>query len=200
MLNFFRDHSRVITKLYSNQFGAAFFALMLALAASSSQVIFLCTSIFSVLFLLFLNYTVIWEEGAKSRIRVDAGRERYNSKTGLWLGLAAGFPNLLLGVVASVTYFLAAKDGPFQLEWVGNICAVVNAIARFWQAMYLGIIQYIAPGSRYILLAIPLPAILFSWFFYWLGLQNFHLFGIFSLKKPAKPSGSEQKQPEHKKR
>ena len=32
MLNFFRDNSRILSKLLSNQFGAAFFSVMMLLA------------------------------------------------------------------------------------------------------------------------------------------------------------------------
>lgn len=183
MLNFFRDHSRVITKLYSNQFGASFFAIMMLLASSSNRTLFLATSIFSVLFYLFLNHTVVWEDGAKSRIRVDAGRERFCPLTGLWLGVAAGIPNLLISVLAVVTAFLADKSGPFQLEAAGNVYGIVNVIARFWEAMYVGIIQYFVPGNRYVLFFLPFPAILGCYLSYWLGLKNYDLFRIFAPKK-----------------
>jgi len=185
MLNFFRDHSRLITKLISNQFGAAFFALALGLAVSSTNaVLFLITSLFSICFLLFLNHTVLWEDGAKSRIRVDAGREKYNPLTGLWIGVCAGIPNIVLGILTALTCFLGTADGPFGWEWAGNINFVVNIIARIWQGMYLGTVQYIAPGSHYILLLVPIPTILGCWFSYWLGLKNCRMFGIFTLKKP----------------
>lgn len=190
MLNFFRDHSRVITKLYSNQFGASFFAIMMLLASSSNKTLFLATSIFSVLFYLFLNHTVVWEDGAKSRIRVDAGRERFRPVTGLWLGVAAGIPNLLIGVLAVVTAFLADKSGPFQLEWAGNIYGWVNVIARFWEAMYVGIIQYFAQGSRYVLFFLPFPAILGCYLSYWMGLKNYDLFRIFTPKKKPSPGSA----------
>ncbi len=185
MLNFYRDHSRVILKLISNQFGAAFFAIALGLAASSSNtVLFLCTSIFSILFLLFLNHTVLWEDGAKSRIRVDAGREKYNPLTGLWIGVCAGIPNIILSVITAITFFLSAKDGPFAWEWAGNICGIANVIARLWQGMYLGTVQFLAPGNHYILLLAPLPTILGCFISYWLGLKNCRMFGIFTLERP----------------
>lgn len=185
MINFCRDHSRVIVKLISNQFGAAFFALALGLAVSSSStVLFLITSLFSICFLLFLNHTVLWEHGGKNRIRVDAGRAKYDPFTGLWIGLIAGIPNILFSVVAALTHFLSVADGPFAWEWAGNVCAVFNVLARLWQGMYLGAVQFIAPGSHYILLLMPIPTILGCFVSYWWGLKNFRIYGIFTLKRP----------------
>lgn len=194
MLNFFRDHSRIIMKLISNQFGAAFFGLALGLAVSSSNsVLFLCTSIFSILFLIFLNHTVLWEEGAKSHIRVEAGRERYNPLTGLWLGVYAGLPNLILGVLTALTRFMGGTDG-LGWGWAAAINGFCNAIARIWQGMYLGTIQYIAPGSHYILLLTPLPTILACWLSYWLGQKDYRIFGIFTLERKKKEKAAPPKQ------
>lgn len=183
MLNFYREYSRVIGKLILNQFGAAFLAIMLGLAADElNSTLFLITSIFSVCFLLYLNYTVLWEEGAKSRIRVDSGREKYNSFTGLWIGLIASIPNILFGIITAVTCFLGSSNGPFAWEWAGNINAVVNILARLWQAMYLGIIAAIDAGNHYLLLLTPIPIILGAWASYWIGLKNRKMFGVFQKK------------------
>jgi len=185
MLNFFHDHSRVIIRLTANQFGAAFFGIALGLAASpSNRMLSLVTSVFSVLFWIFLNHTVLWEDGAKCRIRVDAGRAKYNPLVGLWICVIAGIPNLLLGVIVAVTRFLGSADGPFGFAWAGSVNAFANVIARIWQGMYLGILQFIDAGNHYLLLLTPLPAILFGFISYWLGLKNFRMFGIFTLKKP----------------
>ena len=185
MLNFCREHSRVITKLISYQFGSAFPALALGLAVpSNNSVLLLCTSIFSIFFLLYLNHTVLWEHGGKNRIRVDAGRARYDPFTGLWIGLIAGIPNLLFSVVTAVTYFLSSANDPFGWEWAGNVCGVFNVLARLWQGMYLGTVQFIAPTSHYILLLVPIPTILGCFLSYWLGLRNFRMFGIFTLRRP----------------
>ncbi len=184
MLNIFREYSRPITRMTANQFGAAFLGIALQLAISDTNLtLVLCTSIFSVLFLLYLNHTVIWEEGAKSRIRVDAGREKYNPLTGLWIGVAASLPNIILGVIVALTYFCSRADGPLAWEWTGNINGIANVIARIWQGMYLGILTYIDAGNHYLLLLTPLPVILFSLVSYWLGLKQWTLAKAFKLKK-----------------
>lgn len=194
MLNFYRDHSRVIGKLILNQFGAAFLAIMLSLAASQiNDTLFLFTSIFSVFFLLYLNYTVLWEEGAKSRIRIDSGREKYNAMTGLWIGIYASIPNILLGVIAAITRYLSWIDGPFAWEWAGNINVPANILARLWQAMYLGILAAIDKSNHYLLLLIPIPVILGAWLSYWIGLKNRKMFVFLSGKGSKKGSSGNKR-------
>ena len=90
MLHFFRDNARTLTRLNLNQFGAAFLGILLGLAVPmhkaageelprENMTLLLLTSIFSICFFLYLNHTVLWEEGAKQRIRVDAGRAKYDA-------------------------------------------------------------------------------------------------------------------------
>ena len=187
MLNFIRDYYRIILKLLSNQFGATFLAILLGMASSKSDsALFFCTSIFSILFFFYLNYTLLWDEGAKDRIRVDGNRKRYDSLTGLWLGIAAAVPNLILGITASGTYIFAAENGPFAWEWAGIVSGYCSAIARLWQGMYLGILKYTAPSSPFALLIIPLPAILICFIAYRLGFRKHRLFSGFLQKKNDK--------------
>ncbi len=184
MLNIFREHSRTIIRMTANQFGAAFLGIALQLAVpNSAPKLLLATSIFSVVFLLVLNHNVLWEEGAKNRIRVDAGRAKLDPMTGLTIGLAASLPNVILGILAAITYFCSRVDGPLAWEWAGNINAVVNVIARIWQGMYLGILAWIDPTNHYLLLLIPLPVILFAWLSYFIGLKQWTLAKAFKLKK-----------------
>ena len=182
MLNFFREHSRTIRRLNLYQFGAAFLAICLGFAVKDLT-LFMLTSVFSVLFLLYLNHTVIWEEGAKNRIRVDAGRAVYNPLVGLWIGIAASLPNLILGVLTALFYFLGSTDAPFAWEWAGNTAFVIGNIAKVWQFMYFGIIRALVPNNPYIFLVIPFPTILACFFSYWLGLKQWRFPSLFKLKK-----------------
>lgn len=181
MLNFLRENIRVIRKLIVNQFGAAFLALLLAFTSVRiSASVYLVTSILSVLFLLYLDYATLWEEGAKARIRVDDNRDVYKPHTGLWLGIAASAPNLLLGVLCTLFTLIHQITSVEWCGFAGGVCAVIG---RLWQAMYMGILQSIAPGGKYIMLLIPIPAILLCWGAYRLGYGNFRLLGGAKQKK-----------------
>ena len=199
MLNFFRDNARTIRRLNLYQFGAAFLAILLGLAVPMKRVageeiprenmtLLLLTSIFAVCFFLYLNHTVVWEEGAKSRIRVDAGRARYNPFGGLLIGLAAFLPNILLGILAAGGYFFGTPDGLFGWKFAAMVSDVAGGIAMVWQGMFLGIIRYLAPDNMYVFLLVPILPILGCWLSYWLGLKQWHLPALSKSKKTQKPS------------
>ena len=185
MLNFYRDHSRVITRLILNHFGAAFLGTMLSFATSGMPGLFLATGIFSTLFLLYLDYTVVWEEGAKSRIRVDAGREKYNTLTGLWIGLYASVPSLFLCIFDAVVFWLHYGT---EREITSKVAGIVRAVSRLWQSMYLGIIQTIEPEAsplnEILLLCTVIPVLLACWGGYTLGLRQHKMFALFTLRTP----------------
>lgn len=196
MLNFFRDNARTIRRLNLYQFGAAFLAILLGLAVPMKRVageeiprenmtLLLLTSIFAVCFFLYLNHTVVWEEGAKNRIRIDAGRARYNPFGGLFLGVAAFLPNILLGLLTAGGYFFGSPDGLFGWEFAAKISDVTGGIAMLWQGMFLGIIRYLAPDNMYAFLLVPIPAILGCWLSYFLGLKQWSFAALFKGKKKA---------------
>ncbi len=194
MLHFFRENTRTLIRLHLNQFGAAFLGILLGLAVPMKRVVgeeiprenmtlLLITSLFSICFFLYLNHTVLWEEGAKNRIRIDAGRAKYNPLGGLPFGLLAGVINLLLGILAAGGYFLGDPMGPVASELFAKVSDVSGAIALLWQGMYLGTIRYLVPDNMYIFLAVPIPAILGCVVSYWLGLKQFRLANLFKKKK-----------------
>ena len=175
MGNFLRENKQVIRKLITNQFGAAFLALVLAFTGVRiGQSVYLVSSILSVIFLLYLDYATLWEEGAKARIRIEGGRDTKNPLTGLWLGVAASLPNLLLGVLTAIFTLVFRLTQASWADFGSGICAIA---ARLWQAMYMGILQSIAPAGKYIMLLIPWPVILLCFGAYAMGLENIRLIG-----------------------
>ena len=175
MLQYIRENLSVIRRLIGNQFGAAFLAVLLAFTSVRiSETVYLVTSILAVIFLLYLDYATLWEEGAKARIRVDGGREAYDSLGGLLLGLTASIPNLLLGILTAFFAFVFHLTHASWADFGSGICAVIG---RLWQAMYMGILQCVAPGGKYVMLLIPLPAIFVCFLAYRLGFANRCLLG-----------------------
>lgn len=180
MLNFFRDNSRIISKLLFYQFGSAFFSGMMILAVpDDSTTLGLVIGIFCALFLVFLNHVVLWEEGATCRLRADAGRAAYNPLCGLYIMLAVNIPNYLL----TILYILGSKAGPFA--WDAGILKIATAIMMFWESMYVRVMQAIG-GSPFLWLLAPVPAILLGFISYWLGLAGCRAFGVFSGPKVEK--------------
>jgi len=200
MLNFIKEHSGFISKIVITQVGMTIFGLVLAMATTQNDTLFLGTSIFSVLFYLTLLYSHGWETGIKDQIRVAAGRMECRPEKFYKIGLAANAGNFLLAALAMIGFlFMGAYStvDPLTLEevtafaqpWAANLYGICNALARFLQAMYLGIVQtiaqsvpFLADGNPLLLLFIPLPAIGVLGFSYQLGVNGRTLRGLFGIK------------------
>ena len=86
-MKLFKENSYDIVRLYVNQLGIMIFSLLLYTAVGSfsnetlSFWLSVFVSVFSVAFYLVLVYYVVWEIGAKDKIRIDGGRmEKFNNK------------------------------------------------------------------------------------------------------------------------
>lgn len=200
MLNFFKEHSSFISKIVITQVGMTIFGLVLAMATAQNDPLFLGTSIFSVLFYLTLLYSYGWETGIKDQIKVAAGRMECRPEKFYKIGLAANAGNFLMAVLALIGFlFMGAYNtvDPMTLNeiiaynhpWAANLYGICNALARFLQAMYLGIVQTVAvavpfltDGNPLLLLFIPLPAVGVLGFSYQLGVNGRTLRGLFGIK------------------
>ena len=72
MLHFIKENRSVIVKMFVNQVGMIFFGFVLSMATNQNDNLFLAASIFSVLFYMFLEYTVAWDLGAHDKISLTA--------------------------------------------------------------------------------------------------------------------------------
>ena len=100
-MQFFKKYSYEITKLFIYQIGMTVFGLILALASIMSKQgaknsFTLILGIFSTCFYLYLVYVVVWDMGAKDKIRIDAGRQKCDTFLGLKLMSWAQIPNFLI--------------------------------------------------------------------------------------------------------
>lgn len=149
-MKLFKENSYDIVRLYVNQLGIMIFSLLLYTAVGSfsnetlSFWLSVFVSVFSVAFYLVLVYYVVWEIGAKDKIRIDGGRmERFKNK-GLFLGLIANVPNFVLGFLTTVflvIFMITNSDGVYAAFLIGN------TITRFHASMYLGFITAVVSGA-----------------------------------------------------
>jgi hypothetical protein len=167
--------------MFLNQFGIALLGLVLALAFGMAenytwQVV---SSVFAVLFYLFLIYYMTWEVGARDGIRIEHGRMQSRPLTGLYMSLLANTPNFILAILAT-----AIK--PF------------GSIAILLQGMYAGIMT-IDIGTEIVdgeLVGLPLndawwsyfliilPALLVSTISYIFGTKNIGLARVLAPDNP----------------
>ena len=184
-MRFFKEHSESIIRLLVNQIGITIFALFLYTAAGAMQkegehiptLFLVLISVFSVLFYFVLIYTVVWEIGAKDKIKIDGGRaEKYPLK-GLLLGLYANIPNLIINGIAFLAIILHTV-GLGEIFY--TIYSIPYIIGIFFESMYHGIILGLTSnlvalkdfmiGLYYFVF--PLSSVLVIQFAYFMGLHE----------------------------
>ena len=193
-MRYFREHSKLITKLFINQVGMTIFGLVLTMAVMRSTgnnpTLTVAVSIFSILFYLCLIYNVMWEEGARNIIRVNAGRmERipcFSLKAALW----ASVPNLALALFMLVCFVFAF---PFGNELALSLYTALHIILGLFEAMYVGLFSAIlevfpATETQSLMACVlyflsSLPMMLVSMLAYFLGERNIYLLGKRAPKK-----------------
>lgn len=167
-----------VKKLILNQFGAAMLGIMLSSAAMQSRLLNFLTSLLAIFFYLFLQYTAIWETGAKDRIRVDGGRAAENKQRGLYAAILANSPNILFAVLIIVLTTVGVLT---QWSWAGEGAVIFTFIARLWQGMYNGVVVFVVGDVQtipdtFIYLAIILPSLIANTIGYRMGYMNRRIF------------------------
>lgn len=174
MLLFLKQRSYDIVKLFINQIAISIFgnALSLATAGENREGLRIGTSIFSILFYLFIIYVMMWELGAKDSHKIERKDEGQTRAAGLYMSLAASSLNFLLAILVTLGTLISA---------LGNVGGVAKLIALFTEGMYTGLLAIRVNGVplnnlwfTYFLL--PLPLILTASVSYLAGSKNFKLF------------------------
>ena len=192
-MRFLKEHFDSVVRLIVFQIGIAIFSFFLYTAAgaistdnTSSLTMKICISVFSIIFYLTLIHTMMWEEGAKDKIRVDAGRAEKQSFKGLGIAFYANVINFVItgiAVIFMAVYMLGGPDG-FKTAF-----GVLNLVFRMTLSMYLGIIQaafyaFSAGEDLYFFLqsigffVIPVITIISAHVSYTLGHNEKRLFGF----------------------
>ncbi len=189
MKSFFQQYSYSMIKMFVNQFVISMFGIMVAMAtaAANNTVLTWVGSIFSIVFYLFLIYTMTWEIGATDRISVDVGKKPYRPHTGLLLSLFANLPNFVIALLYTLAY-------PFMgtHKWAGNLNAVLHLISSVVEGMYRGVLSLItipaagAPMFQFwwAYFVIIVPSLVTAWIAYFAGFKNFRIVAQYFNKNP----------------
>lgn len=180
---FLRDHSYDSMRMMVTQCAISIFGLILALACGMADNDMLRTvcSAFSILFYLFLIYTMLWDIGAKDQISVEYGHKEYRPHTGLGIALLANIPNYLFAIG-----ILLGNLFP-DITIFSNIGGGCKFLSLIMQGMYTGLLAIRIGGEHlnmYILsyFIIPLPAILTGWAAYFFGVKGKKFTRLFEWK------------------
>lgn len=195
-MRIFKENSYDIVRLYINQIGITIFSMFLytAVAQVEDNELFLTlrilVSVFSTLFYLVLVYNVMWEIGAKDKIRIESGKALPQPIKGAVMALYANVPNFILALICVILMSAFMLSGA---EWCYSVFIVVFAILRFHSSMYMGIIQGITPATAggdanmvdlgdclvesALFLVIPLISVALTHLSYYLGTKEIRIFG-----------------------
>jgi len=189
MKTFFHDYLYTSIKMLVDQLAISIFGLVLALAslAANSNALTIVVSAFSILFYLFLIYTMAWEVGAKDRISVDVGKKPYRPHTGVLIALVANIPNF----VVAIFYAIGA---PFMAthSWAGSMNGILMTVSALTEGMYRGILSVITISGTELYkfwwsyFLIILPSLVAAWIAYFAGFKNFRLVAAYFNKKMKK--------------
>jgi hypothetical protein len=181
-------------RLFVNQIGITFFALVLTMAVSrmENDSFKLWVSVFSILFYLCLIYSVMWEAGAANAVPIEAGRMERDRLFSLKASLFASVPNLALALLMLVFFLLGYVA---SIHWAGGVYAVLHIVTGLFEAMHAGVFSAILKGlsgvkeqlvACILYLLSSLPMILVSMGAYALGMRNIRLLGKASAPKGKK--------------
>ena len=133
MKEFWHRYSYSAVKLFITQCVFAIFGLTLSIATGKSRPLQIAACIGAVIFYLFMVYSDCFKLGAEDRIRIGGGRETAKPLKGLYIGLAANSPNLLLCLVGMLTL---APEGTVAFR-AGTVAHTVHL---FLQGAWTGIL------------------------------------------------------------
>ena len=197
-MRFIKEHFDNIVRLIIFQVGIAIFSFFLYTAVgamsgenTSSLTVKVLISVFSILFYFTLIHTMMWEEGAKDRIRVDSGRAVRQKFKGAGTAFFANVLNFLITGIAVLLMAVYVAGGP---EGFKTAFGVLNLVFRLILSMYLGVIQAVFVAAEanadlyFFLQAIgyflaPLLTIVAAHVSYSLGYAEKRIFGFLSSKK-----------------
>lgn len=185
MRSYIKDNLYLVTNQLLNQFGTAIMGLILSAAVgmSGNKWLIICATLFTIIFYMVVQYTSLWDAGARDIIRVEGKRLPYRPYAGFVMSLFSAIPNFILGILIVIGTIFSSTDGSFGYEWAGNMCTVAKSIALFWESMYNGLIQLYSPNNPWIYMLIPIPAMLAAGLGYYAGMKNFL---IIRVKKKSK--------------
>ncbi len=193
MKSFFRDHSYNMVKMFLNQFATAIFGVVLALAAGKAQnpVLRNVTSVFAILFYLYLLYTMTWEIGFRDKVGSENGRLRRMPWKGALISLCANIPNLVFALFITLAHLVTFAP----LNNLGGFCGMA---ALFLEGMYTGLLANTVGGVAlnshwWIYFLIVLPAVAVCGVAYVLGLNDVKFTSLSSVQYPESDREPKQK-------
>lgn len=179
MKQFFDKYSYTAVKLFLNQivigifFGVGFLFVANKLENPAFKI---GASVLSILFFLFLEYTVAYKLGTEERVSVDIGKAKADYLLPVKIWLLANSLNLLLALFITLGQVFSG------VGFFGSVGGVCVTVAMIIEGMYSGLILLWPHWSMYFL--ITLPSLLVVFLSYVLGLKSKKIAKMFEFQYP----------------
>ena len=173
MKNFLQRYSYESVHLFLNQFAIGLFGTTLAFAskASGSVVLSIITTVFSILFLFFLQFLAMWKVGANDRVTFDLGKQKKNYLIPVYMWLLSSSVSIILAIIIGIISFFPEGSA------ISNVGVAINAVKLFIDGMYTWLLSLRINGVQlnsmwFMHLLTPLPVLPVIFFAYVLGFNN----------------------------
>ena len=176
MITFLKKRSYDLVYMFVTQLAISLFGLALAFAVPVNQAALrIGTSVFSVLFYLFLIYTRVWELGYKDCHAFRRGESGLSRLTGLYMGLVANTVNFIVALFILIGWLSANSV-------IDAIAGGATLVALLTEGMYIGILsttvgETVLNSVGFMYFVITIPLIITSTLAYIAGSHDFKLFG-----------------------
>lgn len=176
MITFLKKRSYDLVYMFVTQLAISLFGLALAFAVPVNQsALRIGTSVFSILFYLFLVYTRVWELGYKDCHAFEIGESGLSRLTGLYMGIAANTINFIVALFILIGWLSANSV-------LDAIAGGATLVALLTEGMYIGILSTTVGGVTlnsvgFMYFVITIPLIVTSALAYFAGSHDFKLFG-----------------------
>lgn len=169
MINFFKENISMIWKCILYHIAMMMFSLVVSIAGHRiGNTVYIIAGIFTIIFYLFLVYTLFIEKGNEDKIKIDGGRLEKSNSYGFLVFLAANSLNLVLSLVAFVTYFFTTPD---TVTAANSIHGAFKIIVHYYNAVYM-VVTAALPKFPAIYILTVVPGLVVAGVSYILGING----------------------------
>ena len=181
MKDFFKRYSYESVLLFVNQIAIGIFGLVLVLAAgkAGNMALRTATSVFAIIFYLFLQFASVWRVGSEDRVSIDLGKRNKDLTVPVKIWLLANSLNILLALMISLGIWFSSVSA---FSVIGSVGTTAKFIV---EGMYVGVLAIRvgdAPLNSFWFMHFltVIPSLITICAAYFCGLKNINCGGLFS--------------------
>ncbi len=181
MKDFFKRYSYESVLLFVNQIVIGIFGLVLVLAAgrAGNMALRTTTSVFAIIFYLFLQFSSAWRVGSEDRVSIDLGKKNKDLTVPVKIWLLANSLNILLALMISMGIWFSSISA---FSVMGSVATTIKFIV---EGMYVGVLAIRVgdvPLNTYWFMHFltVVPSLIAICAAYFCGLRNINFGGLFS--------------------